>query len=161
MISEQKLEPKIEGLKFTKPPINPIVKWLVLGFLGTTAMILIFFGLIIYKFAPIFHFDELLKDKITFWSKSYTWNEWNRSLSGSIPLSSGQNVSILFSNGKFEISDSEDSELSWNCNINILQSDLNPEITDEGVNFDFNHFPWIKCTFKIPRNSHFFINRTN
>ena len=41
------------GLEPKKPPKHPIVKWIVLGFLGTVGLILITFLIVLWKFTPI------------------------------------------------------------------------------------------------------------
>lgn len=46
------------GLTTTKPPISPVVKWLVIGFLGTLAMLLIFAGFLVTYFTPILNVDR-------------------------------------------------------------------------------------------------------
>ena len=41
------------GLEPKKPPKHPIVKWIILGFLGTVSLILITFLILIWKFTPV------------------------------------------------------------------------------------------------------------
>ncbi|MCX6111920.1 MAG: DUF1700 domain-containing protein [Proteobacteria bacterium] len=41
------------GLEPKKPPKHPIVKWIILGFLGTISLILITFLIVLWKFTPI------------------------------------------------------------------------------------------------------------
>src|SRR5690606_30737669 len=45
------------GMKPTKPPMSPVVKWVVIGFLGTTAMLFAFLGVALFKFSPLFTID--------------------------------------------------------------------------------------------------------
>ena len=53
------------GLKTAKPPISPIVKWLVVGFLTTIAMLFIFLGFLVSQFSPIIKVEEK-GDKVAF-----------------------------------------------------------------------------------------------
>ncbi len=45
------------GQQTVKPPISPVVKWMVIGFLGTLAMIFLFFGLLLFRFSPVLSID--------------------------------------------------------------------------------------------------------
>jgi len=50
------------GLKPMKTPTHPIFKWLIIGFLGTFAIIVLFITVLIWRFTPIVKFHE---DKVT------------------------------------------------------------------------------------------------
>ncbi len=52
------------GLKPGKPSKSPMIKWLVIGFLGTFALILLFGLVALWKFSPIFSIDEKA-DRVT------------------------------------------------------------------------------------------------
>ena len=45
------------GLNPTRPPISPVFKWLVIGFMGTVAMCMLFAGVILWKFTPLIYVD--------------------------------------------------------------------------------------------------------
>src|SRR5689334_74559 len=46
------------GLKVSKPPKTPMVKWLTIGFLGTLSILIIFLLLLVWKFTPIISVDD-------------------------------------------------------------------------------------------------------
>jgi len=50
------------GLKPMKTPTHPIFKWLIIGFLGTFAIIVLFITVLIWKFTPIMKIQD---DKVT------------------------------------------------------------------------------------------------
>lgn len=50
------------GLKPMKAPTHPIFKWLIIGFLGTFAIIAIFISVLIWRFTPIMKIHD---DKVT------------------------------------------------------------------------------------------------
>jgi hypothetical protein len=50
------------GLKPMKAPTHPIFKWLIIGFLGTFAIIVIFISILIWRFTPIMKIHD---DKVT------------------------------------------------------------------------------------------------
>ncbi len=166
------------GLKPTKPPISPVVKWVVIGFLGTFAMILIFAGIIVTRFTPLLHVDDL-KDKVSLFgglievdgedgrvliSGSFGdgWHGAKNSFEGSVPVTKGQSISIKFGNGKLEVTNAEDSKLSWNCSSRSSQhSTPKPTADKNGVGLDLTALSWVKCELSVPEDANLAINGSN
>jgi hypothetical protein len=155
------------GLKAAKPPISPIVKWLVIGFLGSIAMFLVFVGFVISRFTPLVHVDDsdgrvalmggLLQidgDKENF---SFNINAHN--FSGSNEITAGQEIKIKFNSGKFDISTS-DRVLTWNCRGSSKGSPIKSAMKNEFA-LDFSSMRGIKCELGIPKNSNMKIDGTN
>lgn len=46
------------GLQHSKPPVSPIVKWVVIGFLGTLALIVLSIALVVARFSPLLRINE-------------------------------------------------------------------------------------------------------
>lgn len=163
------------GLKPTKPPISPVVKWVVIGFMGTFAMLLIFAGVVITRFTPLLHVDDI-KDKVSLlggmievdgkkgkvWINGSFGDGWQNSFEGSTAISKGQNISVKFGNGKFELSNSDESKLSWDCNTHGSKPKNFAPITDKGgVILDFNDLSGVKCELSVPKNVQLSINGGN
>jgi hypothetical protein len=166
------------GMKLTKPSINPIIKWVIIGFMGTFAMLLIFAGVIVTRFTPLLHVDDA-KDKVSLFgglievdggngrvlingSLGESWGGPKSSFKGSLPISNGQNVFIKFGNGKFEITNAHDAKMSWNCSSRSSPSGaLNPAIDKSGISFDLSGLSGVKCELSIPENIQMSIKGSN
>ncbi len=166
------------GLKPIKPPISPVVKWVVIGFLGTFAMILVFVGVLITRATPLLHVDDL-KEKVSllgglievdgeagkvFISGSLGdhWYSTKTSIEGSSPITKGQNISIKFINGKIEVSNTNEQKFSWNCSSRGSTSASPKPIADKnGVAFDLSQLSWVKCSLLVPADTKLSIDGSN
>ncbi len=166
------------GLKPTKPPMSPVVKWVVIGFLGTFSMILIFAGIIFTRFMPLLHVDEV-KDKVSLFGGLIEvdgedgqvlisgafgdgWHGEKYSFEGSVPVTRGQSISVKFGNGKLEVTNAEDSKLSWNCSSRGSPASAPKPTTDQkGVALDLSAFLGVKCELSVPENAKLAINGSN
>lgn len=166
------------GLKPTQPPISPVVKWLVIGFLGTFAMLLIFAGIIVTRFTPLLHVDDS-EDRVSLFggmievdgkngkvlvngSFGDAWEGARRSFDGSYAITKGQSIAVKFGNGKINVVNSDDSKLSWNCSTRKSQTPPQSPTTDkDGVALDLSALSWVKCELSIPENTKLLINGSN
>lgn len=120
------------GLKPAKPPKHPIVKWLVIGFLGTITAFLLFIVVMIWKFSPLISIDEkservtLLGGMIDINGKegkvqvgSTFMHSESRTFEGhkDIDPKNIRQIEILFANGGAEVSTSPTNRLTWKCKI--------------------------------------------
>ena len=164
------------GLTPAKPPISPIVKWVVIGFLGTFAMLLIFVGVIALKFTPLLHVDDL-KDKVSILGGMIEvdgekgkvlirgglgdeWHETTNTFEGSISATPGQSISVKFGSGKIELNNSESSKFSWSCN-SIKKGAPSATTENNLVALDLSAQGWVKCEISVPEHAKFAINGTD
>lgn len=165
---------KLEGSP-AKPPIHSAVKWIIIGFLGTLAMLLIFAGVMIIKFTPLLHINSL-KDKIfllgrlievdgkdeRLWKSDYSDEEWHNTFEGSFPLTSDQSISIKFGNGNFKFLNSHETTLNWNCNVpNSQTRNISPVTQKSEVQLDFSFLSKVNCEIIVPQGRKLSINGAN
>lgn len=160
------------GLKPGKPPISPIVRWLVIGFLGTVAMLLAFAVFLVANFSPIVRVDEkgqtveILggaikvdgdKDRVSI--RGIIDTDMG-SYSGSQTLDAGETVSVKFSNGRMEIEANEEPSLEWECRGGGGSS---PQPLSEGgtTTLDFSSMLGVKCDIRVPKGAKLDIKGTN
>jgi hypothetical protein len=172
------------GLKPTKPPISPVVKWVVIGFLGTVAMLFILIGVVITRFTPLLQIDDL-KDKVSLFGgmiqvdgdKGKVWINGSfgdgdgydsgegseNAFEGSTAISKGQNISVKFKNGKVELTNSTDSKLSWDCTTRGSKAaqNFNPTIDKNGVALDLSDLRGVRCELSVPENTQLSVNGKN
>lgn len=163
------------GLKPTKPPISPIVKWIVIGFMGTFAMILIFIGVVISHFTPLLHIDEN-KDRVSllgglvelngqsgkFTVRGIPRGVGGNTIDGTAELLPDQKLSLKFGNGRFELNNSKDKKFSWECNTHDpTVKAFNPVSEKTDLVLDFSELLEVKCKISIPENTKVFIQGAN
>jgi len=156
------------GLRPQKPSKSPIVKWLIIGFLGTVGMCLLTFGVLIWKFTPLIQVNEekgrvvLLgglidineeKGSIKVGETYVEHNKSSRQVRGKTGL--GKNIdqiNIKFSNGKIKFSNSLNEEIRWDCRTDSDNyNDVNIDFEDKLVKIDFEKMAGIKCDIEIPK----------
>ena len=154
------------GMKPTKPPISPIVKWLVIGFLGTVAMCLVFAGVLAFKFSPLFKVDgntesiSLLGGLI-----QISGDEGSIRVGNSFIRGGGQGTAfdgvweakgkkesftIKFGNGQWELNNSTDPKLSWQCRGGDLKIPPQPVAEGKGMLLDMSQITGVKCELSVP-----------
>ncbi len=140
------------GLKMSKPPRSPMIKWLTIGFLGTFAIGCLFVLIVIWKFTPLISIDEqnervtLLGGAIDVDGKletvkvgsGFSFNGESKHFDGNKSLDPKmvKEVRIPFNNGKFEIKSSANSELKWKCKVQSSQEA--GSVTEENNVFTIN-----------------------
>lgn len=163
------------GVKPTKPPISPIVKWLVIGFLGTFAMFLTFVGIMIFKFSPILKMNgpnekiallggmiEVDKDTGNFFLNDLLQHSYQ--FEGQEKWISGQSIEANFANGKFEITNSGSDIISWKCAAKggaKHQSDKILSKSNNNLVLNLDQYAGVKCDLEIPRGARFKIQGAN
>lgn len=155
------------GLKVSKPPKTPMVKWLTIGFLGTLSILVAFLTLILWKFTPIISVDNendhvvilggLIdingqSGKMRVGARSRKFDHSNLStLDGSKEISkSTRKILFNFSNGSFQFTwIPGQRELKWQCQSGGASS---PPITQDSENLivDFQKLAGAFCKIQLP-----------
>lgn len=153
------------GLEIQKPPKHPIVKWLVIGFLGSLTIFAISFFVLISKFTPIINVDEKAgrvqilgglidiesteKGKISISGES-DWEEEASKQEGEISISSLVNNEIffVFTNTKVEFKNHDEQKIKYECKI-VGHENIN---STNKVQFDFQATKATKCEFSVPKD---------
>lgn len=163
------------GLQPTKPPISPVVKWVVIGFVATFAMILLFAGILITHFSPLLTVDDhadrvgLLGGLIQVDGKNnrvriggYDIDGKTEKFDGTTPLTAEQAVSVKFGNGKFSLEGAVDGKLAWDCEgAGLAGKHAEPVIDKATVTLDFSTLKGVRCEFRVPTDAHLSIQGGN
>ena len=155
------------GLKPAHTSISPIVKWLVIGFLGTFAMILIFAGYMVVHFDSIVKVDsdkdriQVLGGLIDVQGKKnqFSFGD-NWAFTRTVEVADGDLVAVTFKSGKFEVQNSEDRKLTWSCRgqSEPLKNVMNESHT---ATLDFSSMKLIQCTLNVPSGVRFSMKGEN
>lgn len=165
------------GLKPTKPPFSPIVKWMVIGFLGTFAMLLIFVAVVVSRFTPLLRVDDL-KDKVSLFggmvevdgknekvsirgSFGDNWEFSGSSIAGAMPMTKGQNLKVKFSSAKLNVTNASDDRLAWKCSYHGDSKVGDPKLENGDLNFDLSNLASARCELFLPENVHLSVRGTN
>ena len=156
------------GLKTAKPAKRPIVKWLVVGFLGSMFLFLAFVTVLIFKFSPLVQVSKdqqrvtLLGGLIDVDGKGGTVRIGDIPVSGHGKVISGarhidpaqtNQINIPFNNGTFEFSNSTDDTFSWDCSLATDKPETNLAVQKgKSIDFDLSESSGSKCEFKFPKN---------
>ena len=158
------------GLKPTKPAFHPVLKWIVFGFLGAFALLLIFIGVVIYHFTPLVQMDSSQNSVSLFGGNIQVNSEDSRSflkdilshrnhhenkMEGTATLTPGHLIRVEFATGHLELSTSKNNELTWTCtNSAKSKSDsFLPELKDKEIHLDFRKFGTLRCDIVAPVNT--------
>jgi hypothetical protein len=160
------------GLKPGKPPVSPIVKWIVIGFLGTLATFVILIALLLKAAGPVIKVSDkedrvtLLGGFIDIDGKKGTvkigdsfidsGNAKTDKFQGSAPAKSGDKLSVKFSNGSI-IAESG-TEWKWDCRGAL---DDKPEPTAKAGTIDFSAIDHLRCSLTFPKGVNANIEGTN
>jgi hypothetical protein len=153
------------GLKPTKPSISPVVKWLVIGFLGTVAMVLLFLGVVITRFTPLLRVDDI-KDKVSLFGGTIevdgknervairgSWDGDSGGMSvGSLPMAKGESLAVNFVSAKIELNNASDAKLAWKCHGPGGGKNPEPKNENGEVKFDLSAWDLSRCEFAVPEN---------
>lgn len=162
------------GLKPKKFPKHPILKWLVIGFLGTFGIIVFFVSFVIWKFTPLVKVDKDNKHISILGGTIDVHGDFDKNFEESlddfnIAIHSARvgedeklvkglavlgpevtQLAVHFSHGKLEVKNSGTRELSWDCVIN--KDAKEPSSTQEGPLYTFDARPSVgsNCELSIP-----------
>jgi hypothetical protein len=162
------LERGLEPQKLPKHSIlNPILKWLTIGFLGTITLIVLSFFLVLWKFTPIVKVDEknghvqILGGLIDINDSDEKLNN-AKELSGDIKITEQNKNDIFFDFGNALV-DFENNEVSnairYECKLDH-EGKIN--VTENNkIYFDFKNTDGVKCNIYVPEKLNFKVNATN
>lgn len=158
------------GLKPGKPPISPVVKWIVIGFLGTMALFLAAFVVLAIYLSPIVKVDEE-KQQVRLFGGLVQVDGDDIQL-GSQKLSklsssnfSGhaaaeKNIAVKLSNGKLEVRTAADENFSWKCK-GTSSSFFPIKKEGEAQVMDLSAMAFVDCELKVPAGRGFSVNGAN
>ena len=150
------------GLKPTKPPISPIVKWVIIGFLGTLAIVMAFIIALITKFSPVVSVNEKNESVSLFGGAIQVDGKKNGfriegqsilnadDLKGSAGVAVEQTIDVKFANGNFEVRPAEGSNFVYECR-GIAGKDLKSETVGTVLTFDVTASPGANCELQVPK----------
>ena len=158
-----------KGLKLFKPARHPILKWLSISFISMFAFSLLFIGVLVWKFTPVFELDEDkgkvillggLIDINTISGKAkimdqyhFSENNYTNQFDGSIdfPRSETDEVVVNFNSGIFNFTTADTDKLSWNCKLDTPPT---KDFLNQGdtVEIDLEDFEGANCDIQIPSN---------
>lgn len=155
------------NMKPAKPPISPIVRWMVIGFLGTFAMILLFTGFVISQFSPIVKVDEK-SDKVEILGGLVKIDGANervqiRSIldikgheySGNQGVKEGERIVVKFANGRVDVATNEEANLEWSCRGGKNGQAPEP-LSENGVlTLDLTPMQGVRCDLSVPKGAKF------
>ncbi|PCI27026.1 hypothetical protein COB52_05520 [Candidatus Kaiserbacteria bacterium] len=156
------------GLRPVSPPKTGVFKWFVLGILGLCTLFVILAILIFYNLSPIIEIDErsghvsILGGMIDINEMDGTFQIGSTTISDgfskskhegrkSIDLKEFDSIRFDFTNGKFELENSEGATLSWDCESQNLGSQSFMRESGHEIIFDFGSAAASKCDVKIPK----------
>jgi hypothetical protein len=148
-----------QGRQPVKPPISPIVKWLVIGFLGTLTLVLLFAGAMAWRFWPLVKIDgkkeqvSLLGGLIDIADDFKDSNKFQ--FSGSHPIldAKATSLKIKFVSGKVKILNSDSQNFIWDCESTRMESSPKVENIAKELIFDLSVAPGINCKFSVPEST--------
>jgi hypothetical protein len=149
------------GQTLVKPSVSPMVKWIMIGLLGTVAMSLIFTGAILFKFSPLV---EVRGDKVKLLGGAISVDDQDKKgnhISGAHPMSRDQrSIFIQANNAKISLHNS-DGDFHWECKID--EGAIAPKLEEktDQISLDFTSLHGMKCEFFVPEKHLFRLKFTN
>jgi hypothetical protein len=156
------------GLKPVKPAKRSIIKWLVIGFLGTFALILTFIVVLIFKFSPLIQVDDS-KEHVSLLGGLIEVNGKNGDVrigqskfsdhgeshfrgSKIVKPEEVSEIFIPFTNAKFTLENSDDQSFQWDCKAEgpVTEPADSPTPENKVLKIDLQNTLAAKCNFKIP-----------
>ena len=152
-----------KGLEPVESPKHPIVKWIIIGFLGTFTLMIFTFLVLAWKFSPIVKIDEK-KGRIQLFGGVIDFSEDNikdlYGILGEEPLSDSSinEVKINFSNGKILIKRNDKNKFQYKCKGQGYRS---PHKENDSLIFDLHSVKESDCDIKIPSGFRLAVNGKN
>lgn len=155
------------GLKPAKPPISPVVKWLVLGGLGFFALLVILLVALVAAFSPVVKVSEgegkvqILGGFIDIDEKAGTFKigdaEFSageeRHFSGKVTVVPKGKVAVLLSNGRLVFRTAEGRELRWDCHGREKDPDIAIAVRDGAQTLDMSALRGASCEIFVPEGA--------
>jgi len=146
-----------------------IVKWLIIGVLGTFFLTVLSIGVVLWRFTPIVKINPEngrvlllgglidVTEDFTIHASSKTikiGTEEHRKFEGSkkIEISKNAIIKIPFSNGKLDISNAENELVSWDCKISGSTENPKVKTVDHLTTLDLSTTNGVKCDITVPKN---------
>ncbi len=160
------------GMKPGKPPISPVVKWLVIGFLGTVAMVLLFSIFLIMKFAPLVTSVgkeeglEVLNELLDLGNESGEGRFAMKGIlsagrfSGDLELGAQRTIAVKFSNVKLETVNADDDTFAWECD-GVGAGAPESEVRGGVAELNLLRLIGAKCVLAVPKNAKLSLDGTN
>lgn len=157
------------GLKPGKPPVSPVVKWIVIGFLGTGALMVVFFGLLLHAVGPVVKISDkdervtLLGGLIDIDGKAGTVKIGDSFIDGGGPrekfqgsaaVKTGDKLFVKFANGSVTASTGTDSQITWSCS-GRQEKGLPPAVAekDNEKTLDLSSLDHLRCSLTFPKGA--------
>ncbi len=140
------------GLKTAKPPISPIVKWLVIGFLGSVALLTIGTIALFSYLSPVVKVDEKTESVSLFNGAIQVDGKKLNKHSGSAGVARGQLVEVRFKTGNYEVKTSDSSNFVWSCR-GLKTEGIHPETIGESLVLDLSNQEDSNCEISLPSDS--------
>ena len=148
------------GLQPAKTSIHPILKWLVIGFLGTLAILTIAVVSVVNHAGSLLQVDED-KGRVKIFGGlidvdgqkervSVHGIAGNSSAFAGAELLNGKTVSVKFNSGKFEVKTSDNGKFDWGCKADGIPSQTLQQ-SAAGASFDLSQAEAVKCEFAVPQ----------
>ncbi|HEY8279354.1 MAG TPA: hypothetical protein VIH99_07015 [Bdellovibrionota bacterium] len=156
------------GLKPAKPPVSPIVKWLVIGFLGTMGIAATFVMVLAFRFAPLVQVNEseekvsLLGGLIQIEGEGdISFGDFAKFEGESTEtFAPGNPLGIYFGSGKMSVNTADGKKLRWECK----GKGTPPKglATKDGTkSLDLTGFAGVKCEVYVPQGVKLNVGGTN
>ena len=158
------------GLRPVPAPKAPLLKWLVIGFLGTFGIAALFVIVVAWRFTPLLEVNEetgrvaLLGGLIDINDASGSFKFGNQSfkISGDeheyngteLISKSVKELAILFANGKFEVKTSKTDSFSWSCKLVATSGVQGLGALEQNgkMMLDMSGYPAADCELWIPKD---------
>jgi hypothetical protein len=143
-----------------KPPISPVVKWLVIGLLGTFGFVLILLGALFWKFSPLIHVDgkhdhvKILGGLIDVDGELGDFGGASYSFSGRMDVDQAhRKINISFSNGKLSLRSDDRPAMTWDCRTEDREARPKPMADKDSIGFDMAVVRGVRCELTLPKGA--------
>jgi hypothetical protein len=158
------------GLSPVKSARGPIMKWLVIGVLGSMGLFIIGVMILASFFTPLIKVDERaghvkilgglidiqekeVKMKVGKDSISIT-NETQQSDGEIVVGNEVKTVMVSFDNGEIDVKSSEDGKLNWSCKVSGQGHAIPAKEENETLILDYSGTKGVRCNLDLPAGIH-------
>lgn len=170
------------GLKTQPAPRHPVLKWLVIGFLGTVGIMAASVIFLVMHFSPLIEVNEK-ENKVRLFGGTLKidgdFNAMNDNGNFQIRFSDGEGeiaasksagvqtvekgkkIKVKFLNGKIDAKTSTDNVLKWKCKTLGDSHPAKIATISEGYALDFGSKGAVKCELAVPKEAILAVEGTN